>query len=43
MKVGSNRDINKGHKKLPPREAGKEEGMAYPAPKMHFISQDKPG
>ena len=43
MKVGSNRNLNKGHKKLPPPEAGKKEGMVYPAPKMHLISQDKPG
>ena len=43
MKVSSNKDINKGHKKLPPSEAGKEEGMAYPAPKMHLMkSLDKP-
>ena len=38
MKIGSNRDINKDHKKLPPPEPGKAEGAAIKTVK----STDKP-
>ena len=38
MKIGSNRDINKDHKKLPPPEPGKAE---VPVPKM-VMRSNKP-
>ena len=41
MKIGSDRDINKDHKKLTPLEPGKAEGVAHDAPKM-INSMDKP-
>ena len=41
MKIGSNRDINKDHKKLAPPGLGKKEGVAHDAPKM-MKSTDKP-
>ena len=43
MKYGSNRDINKDHKKLTPPEPGKAEGVAHATSKMHLMkSMDKP-
>ena len=39
-KIGSNREINKYHKKLTPPEPGKAESVAYDAPKM-MKSMDK--
>ena len=43
MKIGSNRDINKDHKKLTPPESSKAEGVAHAASKMHLMkSMDKP-
>ena len=41
MKLGSNGNINKNHKKLIPPELGKAEGVAHDAPKM-MKSTDKP-
>ena len=42
MKIGSNRDINKDHKKLPPPELSKAEDVPHAAPKMHLMkSTDK--
>ena len=42
MKIGSNRDINKDHKKLTPPETGKAECVTLAAPKMHLMkSMDK--
>ena len=32
MKIGSNRDIYKDHKKLTPPETGKAEGVAHDTP-----------
>ena len=40
MKIGSNRDMSKNHKKLPPPESGKAGGVAHAAPKMK--GTDKP-
>ena len=34
IQIGSNRDMNKDHKKLPPLGSGKAEGVAHDAPKM---------
>ena len=43
MKIGSNRDINKDHKKLTPPELSKAEDVAHAASKMHLMkSMDKP-
>ena len=43
MKINSNRDIKKGHKKLILPEPSKAEGVAHAAPKMHLMkSTDKP-
>ena len=43
MKIGSNRDINKDHKKLPPPEPNKAEGVSHAALKMRLMkSTGKP-
>ena len=43
MKIDSNRDINKDHKKMASPEPGKTEGMAHAAPKIHLMKHtDKP-
>ena len=41
MKIGSNRDINKDHKKLNTPEPGQAEGVAHDTPKM-MKGRDKP-
>ena len=41
MKIGSNRDINKDHKKLTPSRPGKAGGVEHDAPKM-MKGTDKP-
>ena len=41
MKIGSNRDINKDHQKLPPPEPGKTGGVTHDVPKM-MKGTDKP-
>ena len=41
MKIDSNKDINKDHKKSIPPESGKAEGVAHDAPKM-MKNMDKP-
>ena len=40
-KIGSNRDMNKDHKKLPPSESVKAGSVAHAAPKMRK-GTDKP-
>ena len=35
MKIGSNRDMNRDHKKLPPTEPGKVEGVVHA--KIHLM------
>ena len=43
MKIGSNRDINKDHKKFTPPEPGTAEDVTHAAPKTHLMkSTDKP-
>ena len=43
MEIGSNRDINKDHKKLPQPEPSNAEGVVHATPKIHLIkSTDKP-
>ena len=43
IKIGSNRHINKDHKKLPPPDTSKAEGVVHAPPKMHLMkSTDKP-
>ena len=37
MKIGSNRDINKDRKKLPPPEPSEAEGVSHAALKMHLM------
>ena len=42
MKIGSNRDINKDHKKLSSPEPSKAAGVAHAAPKIYLMkSTDK--
>ena len=41
MKIGSNRDMNKDHKKLPPPELGKAEGVSHATSKI-MKSTEKP-